>query len=56
MALPVDLALPQQEVPAAQEFAEGLITLWQATKTKLERLQAKEKIQVDRARRESGIN
>ena len=38
LLLPIDLATPAESVPASLEFAEGLATLWQKTKLKMEQL------------------
>ena len=47
LLLPIDLAAPAESVPASLEFAEGLATLWQKTKLKMEQLHQKEKMVAD---------
>lgn len=53
--LPIDLAVPKESVPASQNFAEGLATLWQSIRQKMTALHQQEKVVADRSRREAGI-
>ena len=53
--LPMDLAVPQENVPSSLDFAGGLATLWRDVKLKMEQLHQREKVAADASRREAGI-
>ena len=54
--LSVDQVLAVGEVLAATKLFKDLITLWRSCRQQLLKVQQKDKVRADKARRESGIS